>query len=338
MADESNEIEGAESPQGEAPKDAKAAEKQAAERMGVKFAEEDRFELWAWISIGLGVATVVAFIVAFLKLGTASIWAYQEMLFFCGIGTVLMTFWGLIRTFFNPPVLRRSRTIAFVTLLTVGYMTLSNPFDPPLSTDGWSTDITVRPPFEGEWMTLAGGQSRDTNFYARYPAMRWALAWAPVKDDKTFVKDGSRVEDYFCWGKDVLAPVPGEVVSYEGGMADVGMEEAPTGTLLGNHVGIKFEDGAYLFVSNLQEKSVTVRPGDVVKRGQVLGKCGRSGYTPEPLIVMHAQNTLNFPISEGLPLRVTYQVGDKTETSVPRGTSDWRGQLDGKVISPVTSE
>jgi hypothetical protein len=168
--------------------------------------------------------------------------------------------------------------------------------------------------------------------------MRWAFAFGQVEDGKTFRGDGgvgARVEDYLCWGEDVLAPVAGEVVSYEASMADVAMDESPSGTLLGNHVGIKFGESDYMFVSNLMEKSVTVRPGDKVQMGQVVGKCGRSGYTPEPLIVMHAQNTLSFPISEGLPVRFDeIQRGDEVvEDVMPRGTSKWGGPLNGTVVS-----
>lgn len=343
MSDEtkSNEEERDETVADETEASSEDGREEAAARVGVKFSTEDRWEAWSYASVGLTIAAAIALIVAFLRLGYYSVFAYQDILLYCGWGTVLLSFWGLIRTFFNPPVLRRSRTIAFGLLLVTGYATLSRPFSPPLLTEGWESDTDIRLPFEGEMMTLAGGDKHATNYYNRLPAMRWAYAWGPVEEGKTFENDGKRVEDYYCWGETVVAPVGGEVVSYENGVVDIGLENSPTGNLLGNHVGIEFGESEYLFVSNMMEKSITVRPGDIVDKGDPIGECGRSGYSPEPLVVMHGQNSLTFPISESLPIKISnYRIGEKTvDQGMPRGTSIWQGKLNGTVVAPAeTSE
>lgn len=87
-------------------------------------------------------------------------------------------------------------------------------------------------------------------------------------------------------GIDVLASAPGRVRGMRDGMADRAGYRAPgdelEGRECGNGVLIDHEDGWQTQYCHLRRGSVTVRTGDVVERGQVLGRIGASGQADFP--------------------------------------------------------
>jgi len=58
---------------------------------------------------------------------------------------------------------------------------------------------------------------------------------------------------------------------------DNGYYRNPDGGGYGNYVKIKHSDGSYTIYAHLAKNSITVRAGDVVAQGQVIGKMGHSG-------------------------------------------------------------
>jgi hypothetical protein len=55
----------------------------------------------------------------------------------------------------------------------------------------------------------------------------------------------------------------------------------------GNHVIVDIGDGRYAFYAHLKPHSITVKEGERVKRGQVLGRLGNSGNTTAPHLHFH---------------------------------------------------
>ena len=51
--------------------------------------------------------------------------------------------------------------------------------------------------------------------------------------------------------------------------------------------------------------SATVKVGDKVKQGDVIAKCGNSGYTGEPHLHFQLQSSKSFNLSAGLPIAFT---------------------------------
>ena len=51
--------------------------------------------------------------------------------------------------------------------------------------------------------------------------------------------------------------------------------------------------------------SATVKVGDKVKQGDVIAKCGNSGYTGEPHLHFQLQSSKSFNLSAGLPIVFT---------------------------------
>lgn len=54
------------------------------------------------------------------------------------------------------------------------------------------------------------------------------------------------------------------------------------GALVGNHLVLDLGNGVHALYAHLQRGSLTVRPGDRVRTGQVLARCGNSGNSSEP--------------------------------------------------------
>jgi hypothetical protein len=59
----------------------------------------------------------------------------------------------------------------------------------------------------------------------------------------------------------------------------------------GNYVTIYDERGFYVSISHLMKDSITVKEGDWVEKGAFIGKCGNSGYSPQPHIHAQVQKT-----------------------------------------------
>jgi murein DD-endopeptidase MepM/ murein hydrolase activator NlpD len=66
---------------------------------------------------------------------------------------------------------------------------------------------------------------------------------------------------------------------------------------------IRHADGEYGFYAHLLKDSLTVKVGDKVKLGQVIGVCGFSGNGTEPHLHFHLQDRPDFYQGMGLPIK-----------------------------------
>ena len=86
----------------------------------------------------------------------------------------------------------------------------------------------------------------------------------------------------------MLAPADGRIVEVTDGYADT-----PPGTN-GDHANnlvVDIGGGRYVVMAHLKQGSVTVRVGDVVRRGQPLAAVGNSGHTNEPHLHLQVQDS-----------------------------------------------
>src|SRR5262245_32219617 len=115
------------------------------------------------------------------------------------------------------------------------------------------------------------------------------------------------------WGKEILAPAGGTVVYarsdvptnplYQTDAAALAVLPEPIWAIAGNCVIIDHGDGEFSGLMHMQPGSVTLKKGDVVEQGQVVGKVGNSGDANMPHL--HYQLTTGGLIfaSDGLPFR-----------------------------------
>ena len=146
--------------------------------------------------------------------------------------------------------------------------------------------------------------------------------------------DGTRFEDYYAYGTEVLASADGRVI----GMANDQPEDTSAmqrpdesqeaystrlreeqavrlakGGILGNYVMIDHGKSEYSLSAHLQPGSVRVHVGDQVKAGDLIGKLGSSGNSTEPHLHFHVCDSEDPLISAGIPVNfsnVTIQWAD----------------------------
>ncbi len=136
-------------------------------------------------------------------------------------------------------------------------------------------------PFMGRWSVLQGHNGRWTH------KGRGRYAWDfVIRDDEGHQHrgDGGRLEDYYCWSLPVLAPAPGRVIAVENSVPDNPPGSAQTERNWGNYLLLDHGNGEVSLLAHFKQKSISVRSGDSVERGQVLGQCGNSGRSQVPHI------------------------------------------------------
>ena len=148
--------------------------------------------------------------------------------------------------------------------------------------------------------------------------------------------DGTRFEDYYAYGADILAAAGGRVVgvandqsedpttmqrpdeSQQAYFARVQKDQAGRlakgmTAVTGNYVMIDHGKSEYSLYAHLQPGSVRVRVGDQLKAGDVIGKLGSFGNSTEPHLHFHVCDSDDPLMSAGIPVNfsnVTIQWAD----------------------------
>jgi hypothetical protein len=161
-------------------------------------------------------------------------------------------------------------------------------------------------PFKGNWLVFWGGDTRDFNHHHDESNQRFALDLLGVGEGgKTQQGDGSRNEDFYAFGREVLAPADGTVIGVIEGVRDNTPGSMNLYSAVGNCVVVQHREGEVSVLAHLKRGSIVVKVGDNVKRGQLLGKCGNSGNSSEPHLHYHLQNSL--VLQDGLGIKCVFQ-------------------------------
>ena len=165
----------------------------------------------------------------------------------------------------------------------------------------YQTLTTLELPFEEEWFAVNAGRTHGDgahHFVSR--SERYAYDLLIVQNRRSYSGDGSKNEDYFCFGKRLNAPGDGKVVAIENAIED-NQPGTVNRTQVGNYVIIDHLNGETSILAHLKKGSVIVAVGDMVIRGQEIGQAGNSGASTEPHLHYHLQQTSE-PLREGLGL------------------------------------
>jgi murein DD-endopeptidase MepM/ murein hydrolase activator NlpD len=150
----------------------------------------------------------------------------------------------------------------------------------------------LRLPFRGEWFVMWGGDTRELNQHHDVPNQRFAFDFLGADaQGRTHQGDGTRNEDYYAFGREILAPADGVVTDVIDGVRDNAPGSMNPYAALGNAVFIKHRDYEVSVMAHFRLGSIRVKAGDRVFRGQVLGQCGNSGNSSEPHLHYHLENT-----------------------------------------------
>ena len=146
-------------------------------------------------------------------------------------------------------------------------------------------DIKINLPFTGEWCVYQAFDGEWTH----KGAWKYAYDFVIKKNGKTYANDGLFLEDYYAFGKPVVAPVNGYVVALRDDLVDNFIGNVDRTNNWGNYIIIKSDYGYFVEISHLMQHSISVKVGDYVKIGDIIAKCGNSGYSPQPHIHIQVQ-------------------------------------------------
>ncbi|MGA9278788.1 M23 family metallopeptidase [Ilumatobacter sp.] len=200
----------------------------------------------------------------------------------------------------------------------------------PVTTSAESP-VVIGPPLEGaDWLAGSGCCDMGTHRSVMLPiggrvngAERFAVDWFKVDMtldpaaqadlaatglSPTFRGDPTDNEDYLAYGERVLAVADGTVVAVVSDTADSAPGVLPTGLdiagMSGNYVSIDIGDGVYAFSAHLSPGSPTVKVGDKVTRGQIIGAVGNTGNSAEVHLHFQLQRTPTQALGDNVPFEI----------------------------------
>ncbi len=148
------------------------------------------------------------------------------------------------------------------------------------------SERTLGLPFSGKWTVWQAFDGKWTH----QGSWRYAYDFV-ITDEKgnTCRNDGSKLDDYYAYRKPVLSPTRGRIVRISNTLPDNPINEVDRTNNWGNYVVIQDPRGYYIEISHFVQNSISVKEGDWVEKGSILGQCGNSGYSPQPHIHVQVQ-------------------------------------------------
>lgn len=141
----------------------------------------------------------------------------------------------------------------------------------------------------------------------RIPA-RFAIDWVKLDDAGHGARGDERhVGNWYGHGADVLAVADARVVAVRDDMPErvlVAPMRHRLADASGNHVTLDLGDGRYFHYEHLMPASVRVRPGDRVRRGEVIARLGNTGDSTGPHLHTHASNGARPLDGDGMPFEI----------------------------------
>ena len=194
---------------------------------------------------------------------------------------------------------------------------LAAPFD--ISADG---PRVIGPPVKGpRWVAVNGcclpGFAHRTSMATLngllVNSQRFAIDWKQLNEAGHFFEgDPSLNESYVDYGADIIAVADGTITStlddLEPNTPGVLPSNDPvlgplltTETVDGNNIVQDIGGGDFAFYAHLLKGSLLVKPGDTVKKGQVIAKLGNTGNSDASHMHFHLMNGPSVLGSDGVP-------------------------------------
>jgi hypothetical protein len=176
--------------------------------------------------------------------------------------------------------------------------------------------VVIGPPVgPGIWVADEGCCSNPTHHRRALPAFngellavnRFAIDWVLVDSrHRAWIGDPTQLPSYLSYGQPLIAAASGRVVGTHDGVPNNPPQGVLTGSppindFAGNWVSIRMAPRRYLLYAHMVPGSVRVRPGQQVRRGQVLGLLGNSGNTSTPHLHFQVSDRPGFAPADSLP-------------------------------------
>ena len=188
-------------------------------------------------------------------------------------------------------------------------------------------------PFEGKWTVFNGGIGKGFSHAWNIIPQRYAYDFIIMDDNgKSFAGDSKKLQSYYCYDKNVIAPADGIVVkvsnSHKNSRVNGEKIYCDTWDIRGNFIVIRHAEKEFSVSAHLIPDSITVRKGDKVRQGDIIGKCGNSGNTSEPHLHFQLQTGKSFFASAGLPISfVNINAQEKTNYGMADSRSSQKEAL-----------
>lgn len=159
----------------------------------------------------------------------------------------------------------------------------------------------LRLPFNETWTVFWGGPTPEQNMHHDMPNQRAALDLVITgPDGRSHSGDGTKNSDFFCYGKEMLAPAAGTIIMLIDGVPENAPGSMNRFMATGNSVMIEHGPREFSFLAHMQPRLLRVKLGDKVQAGQVIGLCGNSGNSSEPHLHYHLQDSPVFQDGLGI--------------------------------------
>ncbi|MBI3267922.1 MAG: peptidoglycan DD-metalloendopeptidase family protein [Planctomycetes bacterium] len=175
----------------------------------------------------------------------------------------------------------------------------------PLATRRLAT-TACRPPLAGRWKAVVDStEHHQLKVFAIF-AMDY-MRHGP--DGRICAGRGTRVEDFYGWNEPIYAVADGTVSQMDDHFPD-----QPAGVLgkfgEGNYLELRHTDTEYSMYAHLRKGSATVKPGDAVKKGQLLAHIGNSGAAGQPHLHFAFQTPVYDAAGKGQWIGIPYRFED----------------------------
>lgn len=191
--------------------------------------------------------------------------------------------------------------------------------------------IIVEFPLRGEWLSpntpgtkvpSHGTNQLGTRYAYDFIQVDWNRMGTPAYrvGVMQYLFSGVKLSDYYCWGQEVYSPCDGIVVVAEDGYAEnektnlladmsnayknahyFDPEKDDIQSVAGNYVIIKYSENVYAALCHLQTGSVQVSVGQMIKKGEVIGRVGHSGNSFAPHLHFQLMDSGDITVANGVP-------------------------------------
>lgn len=191
--------------------------------------------------------------------------------------------------------------------------------------------IIVEFPLRGEWLSpntpgtkvpSHGTNQLGTRYAYDFIQVDWNRMGTPAYrvGVMQYLFSGVKLSDYYCWGQEVYSPCDGIVVGAEDGYAEnektnlladmsnayksahyFDPEKDDIQSVAGNYVIIKYSENVYAALCHLQTGSIQVSVGQMIKKGEVIGRVGHSGNSFAPHLHFQLMDSSDISVANGVP-------------------------------------
>lgn len=186
-------------------------------------------------------------------------------------------------------------------------------------------------PITEEWFVFWGGKNEFLNYHYVYETQRYAYDLVIMTGEQTYRDNGMHNDNYYAFGKEVVAPANGKVVKVVDGIKDNTPGDMNETQPAGNYIVIRHSADEYSLLAHFKQNSIRIKEGEDVQQGQVIGLCGNSGNSSEPHIHFQVMDSPNLHNCKSICIRFTdgsEPIQGDTVTQGPRQSDTDQSSLD----------